>query len=437
MQLSETSLEPKQQDAIDRLYNYDRSILVAATGDGKTAICLTAVQELIDKGVFKRVIVACPVKVRNVWYQEPKKWEHLEDLTVCILHGTPKQRIAILTGTSAQVLVVSLDSLEWLLKQPHGATGIIIDELSKASGKQAYKLKNKKESGCFIWRVGMTATPVSQDFLKLYRMCRIIDGGQALGRNKAKYEQTYFNSDYHGHTLTLREGADAIILNKVRGLVHVVADTKVDELPPLLYHTRRFDMPVATRDFYNEMKKTMIIEQDNIEAANAAVQSGKLRQLASGFLYPEYGSEAPVIYDYARLQAAGQWVTDLMDHRGVIFYEYVEQQKQLLSAYPTEFRTTSVEEFLMGGHPLLLAQFNSLSHGIEGLQHLCSNVLFYQPIWSRDAAEQAVGRVWRKGQDQEVHATALVCDDTLDDLVIERVEDRAKWMEMFVEHLRA
>ena len=98
---------------------------------------------------------------------------------------------------------------------------------------------------------------------------------------------------------------------------------------------------------------------------------------------------------------------------------------------------TDVKEFIESNkHETLLAQVNSLSHGIDGLQDVCSDVLFYHPMWSRDATEQAVGRVWRTGQKHEVNVTTLVCRNTLDDLVLDRVEDRGEFMKLFTKHLK-
>ena len=88
-----------------------------------------------------------------------------------------------------------------------------------------------------------------------------------------------------------------------------------------------------------------------------------------------------------------------------------------------------------GNGRVLLAQINSLSHGVDGLQHVCSDILFYHPMWSRDAHEQAIGRVWRTGQTEEVNVTTLVCNDTLDALVMQRVEGRGEWMKLFKQHL--
>ena len=118
----------------------------------------------------------------------------------------------------------------------------------------------------------------------------------------------------------------------------------------------------------------------------------------------------------------------------VIFYEYIEQGETLAQVFH-KYLSASVEEFIAGKGCILLAQINSLGHGIDGLQHVSHDALMYHPFWSRDSVEQAQGRLWRTGATEEVNITTLVCEDTLDDLVMARVEDRAEWMKLFTEHL--
>jgi SNF2 family DNA or RNA helicase len=426
--LKKSQLQPKQLAAGKRLFEYDETLLVAPTGAGKTVICLTTVAELKEGGHLSRVIVACPAKllVTQVWSKEVKKWEHLSGLTVVELEGDPDTRRALLKKP-ADVIVVSLQNLDWLLKHKHGADGIIIDELSKGAGKQTAGLKSKKKAGMLGWRVGMTATPVSQNFEKLFNMCRVLSP-HYLGANKQKYLEQYFYSDYQGYNWTLRDGADAQIMAQVAPLVHLVEDTKANDLPALHQHVIRFEMPAETRVIYNQMKKDMVT--DDREAANEAVKSGVLRQISSGFVYLE--DDNVVTYDWARYDAACQWMKSLQGRPGVIFYEFKAQGRILndLSCF-----TDDIKYFTSGDKDLLAAQINSLSHGVDGLQDVCSDILFYHPMWSRDATEQAIGRVWRTGQTKEVNVTTLVCDDTLDDLVMQRVEDRGEWMKLFKKHL--
>jgi len=414
-----------QQVAADFLFEHDASILVAPTGEGKTVICLTAIKDMIDAGHVKRVIVAVPAKVleTDVWGRENTKWRHTDGLGIRQLRGDAATRLHEMLHDNLPVLVVSLNNLDWLLKQNHGADGIIIDELSRASGKWAAGLRTKKYGARFKWRVGLTATPVSQNFEKLFGMSRVLDMGAAFGRNKEKFMQKYFEQDYNGHSWRIREGSASEILEKISHMVHVIPDTKVEKLPLCHYHDIPFTMPATTRAVYDDMKAEMVVtlETDSVEAANQAVKSGKLRQIASGFVYSNGVDRKPVILDQERMMAAAAWWTALDGRPGLIFYEYVEQASRL-----EDWKPRNVE----------IAQINSMSHGVDGLQHKFADVLFYQPVWSRDAKEQAVGRVWRQGQTNEVNVTTLMCSASLDQIVVERVNGNAKWMELFVKHLK-
>lgn len=411
------SLTSEQVTAVDRLFEYDHTILVAGTGVGKTVIALTAIWEMIEEKYLHKVIVAAPAKVieKMIWLEEMCKWHHLRGMKAIQLEGNSQQRIKTLMANEADIVLVSLNNLDWLLKQDHECDGIVIDELSKAAGKWTKGLKSKKLCDRLIWRCGMTATPVSQSYEKLYGMARIIDCGKSLGTNKQAYLNTYFDSDYMGYHLTLKGFADAQIMSKVASLVHLVVDDKAKVLPPLRESVIKFDMPAETREIYNDMKKHMVVEDR--EAANQAVKSGVLRQIASGFYYGDAGP--PTSLDTARADAALYWAKGLKGEPGIIFYEFVEQLVQL-------------EEL---PDNIMRAQIQSMSHGIDGLQNTYNSVCFLQPPWSRDQQEQSIGRVWRQGQKKPVTVTTLVCTDTLDELVVARVEDRGKWMKLFRKHL--
>ena len=85
-----------------------------------------------------------------------------------------------------------------------------------------------------------------------------------------------------------------------------------------------------------------------------------------------------VSLDTARIEQLKDWVWSLEGRPGLVFYEYIEQ-------------STWFDDF---DDDIRFAQIHSMSHGVDGLQYQFSDILFLQPIWSRDATEQAVGRVW-------------------------------------------
>lgn len=428
------TLTPKQSTLVDQIVAKDQAVIIAPTGSGKTT---TLLHVILKRSI--RFIVACPPKVINTWQKEIKKWGL--HLTITPLVGNPQRRLKLL-GTTPDILVVSLNNLDWLLAQNHGCSGIVVDELSKAAGRQTRALKTKKTQSITI-RYGMTATPVSENFEKLFGMYRIIDQGKALGTRKDSYMNKYFYAlDFKGYNMQLRQGMDKEIMKLISPITVSLDYKKHEELPPKQEHEIVFDLPEKTRQAYLELKKEMLLENDTQTAiaSNAAVLTSKLRQLSSGFILDI--DKTPLVYDTKRAEVAAKFIKD--HTRILVIYEYDYQREQLAKALhdtPVGFVYGDGDEaeiswFMTGEVDILIAQKKTLSHGVDGLQNSCSNILFYQPIWSKDENDQIIGRIWRQGQTEETNVYYLIAEDTLDDAVLARIEDKGRWMNLFMEHLK-
>jgi superfamily II DNA/RNA helicase len=100
------SLRPYQDEAADFLYERNRAMILAPVGAGKTAITLTAMQDMLANGVVKRFLVLAPKRVcTDVWPVEQPKWAPHTPLAVAV--GTPKQRRAALVS-KAQIVVSTM-----------------------------------------------------------------------------------------------------------------------------------------------------------------------------------------------------------------------------------------------------------------------------------------------------------------------------------------
>ena len=130
-----------------------------------------------------------------------------------------------------------------------------------------------------------------------------------------------------------------------------------------------------------------------------------------------------------------------------MLYEFNHQRKQIeelldtacvryMSVYGGSDKEKAIQAFKAKDIDLLLAQINTLSHGTDGLQYCTDTIIFTQPVWSNDANEQAIGRIWRQGQTKPVTVLTVVCDETLDDLVLSRLTSKAEHMKVFLKHLR-
>ena len=97
-----------QERAIRRVISQDKVGLFLDMGLGKTVITLTAVKQLVDDFAVTRVLVIAPKRVaEDTWTREHEKWDHLQDLRVSRVLGTPQQRIRALQ-TVADVYVIGL-----------------------------------------------------------------------------------------------------------------------------------------------------------------------------------------------------------------------------------------------------------------------------------------------------------------------------------------
>ena len=442
--LSKSLLNDDQNRVITHLVEHDETIVVADTGEGKTIMTLTAIAELCEMGVGP-FIITCPASVVPNWEKEAKLWEHTCNLQINTLIGDAAVREDLL-NEAADAYVISLNSLDWLLQQPHKCEGIVIDELSKASGKQTSKLYSKKYGSTLTWRAGLTGTPVAQSFENIAAMCRIIDNGKTFGKNMQNWKERYGYYDYMGYNWTIHEWAPAEIMKKINHMLVTISSGKSEKLLPVKYQEFIFDLGQPALSMYDQMKKDFIAGTGEVEAVavNEAVKSGKLRQIGSGFIYDDEDNIHQLCVE--RVECAKEWVEELAGRKGVIFYEYRGHLDQLVNAFPDalvisggmgKHKQKMIDRFIADDDQLLLAQVHAMSHGVNGLQKVCSDCLFYHPIWSRDTFTQARDRLWRTGQDEQLICTTLIADNTLDRLVTDRVEDRAVWMKLFLSHVKS
>jgi len=82
------NLRPYQHDAADFLFANDRAMILAPVGAGKTAITLTAMRDMLEKGFVDRWLVLAPKRVcTDVWPVEGPKWAPEMPISVASMDG--------------------------------------------------------------------------------------------------------------------------------------------------------------------------------------------------------------------------------------------------------------------------------------------------------------------------------------------------------------
>jgi SNF2 family DNA or RNA helicase len=425
-------------------------MVLAHVGAGKTATALTAMQDMLLDGVVKRFLVLAPKRVAvEVWPAEADKWARKLDLAVAV--GTQVQRRKAL-ASDAQVVVANYDCLQWLALQPLNFDGVVFDELTRlknASGARFKALLSVIEPMRIRW--GLTGSFTSNGLEDVFGQCKIIDQ-RLLGRAKGAFLQKYFiltNKDYG--EWTPRRGALEQVMQVIKPATYLLdaVDYK-DTLPPL--HTVEVRCDIEDRAPYEKMKRDLVLEHggEKIIAINAAVVTGKLQQLASGFIYSTTKTPSPDAPGKFTLEKKPVWVhahkfdtlenllTENQRDFTIIAYTYQEELEELKRRYPRAVTLDSknaVERWNRKEIELLLVHPKSAGHGLN-LQFGGSSIVFLSLPWSLELFEQTVGRLHRSGQVNAVWCYVLIANKTIDEKIWVALHDKKALADIATEGLR-
>jgi SNF2 family DNA or RNA helicase len=442
-------LRPYQETAADFLYSTNRAMILAPVGAGKTAMTLTAMADATRDGLVKRWLVVAPKRVaESVWPIELPKWA--PGLTLSLAVGTPKQREAAVKANT-QVLVTNYDNLQWLADQKTTFDAVVFDELTKLknpSGKRFKALEKMIADVQIRW--GLTGSFTSNGLEDVFGQCKIVDQA-LLGRSKGAFMQRYFillNPEY-GDWVP-RVGSLGDVMKQIKPATYLLdAGDYKDKLPELHTVPLYCTMPM---DEYNTMKRDFVVQFGDAQAvaANAAVVTGKLQQMASGFVYDSTTTANPNSPGKFTSTKRAIWMSghkfDLLDDvlqenqraNTIVVYNYQEELDELKRRYPqavTLDHPNAIDRWNAGQVELLLVHPKSAGHGLN-LQHGGCRMVFLSLPWSLELFEQTVGRLHRGGQRHNVWCYILLTEKTIDERIWAALHDKRALSDIALEELK-
>jgi len=442
-------LRPYQNEAADFWYERDRAMILAPVGAGKTAITLTAMQDMLAAGVVKRFLVLAPKRVcTDVWPIEQPKWAPATPVAVAV--GTPKERLAALRST-AQIVVSNYDNIQWLAEQALDFDAIVFDELTRLknpSGTRFKALLKVLEPMTIRW--GLTGSFTSNGLEDVFGQCKIVDQG-LLGRSKGAFMQQYFilvNKDFG--EWAPRVGALANVMTRIKPATYVLdAGDYKDKLPPLHVIEVRCDMP--DRKPYEKMKADFMVEFPDAKAvaANGGVVTGKLQQMASGFVYDTRKTasdvpgkfivtQTPVWFSAHKFDRLEELLNENQRANTIIAYTYQEELAELKRRYPhaqTLDENDAIQRWNAGQIELLLVHPKSAGHGLN-LQFGGCHMVFLSLPWSLELYEQVIGRLHRSGQAHSVWVYVMMTNKTVDEKIWGALHDKRAISDIAMEELK-
>lgn len=440
-----------QSMAIEKIYNTPRCGLFLDMGLGKTVITLTAIEDLIyNQFEISKVLVIAPLRVaEDTWSRESQKWDHLKNLRISKILGTPRQR-RLAIAQEADVYITNRENVVWLTDEMSGGGNswffdmVVIDELSSFKSPKAQRFRALKK---YITRservVGLTGTPAPNGLIDLWSQMYLIDGGERLGKTVTGYRERYFTPNQRNQTTIfnykLKENAERAIMDKISD---ICVSMKVEDwltMPEKINSVIDVKMTPEQKSGYEKFEKEAYMQfmEGEVTAATAAALTNKLLQYSNGAMYTDNGEYA--VTNSNKLDALAE-IVELSNGKPILcFYSFRHDLERILKRFKGARKLENaddIQKWNNGEISLLLAHPASAGHGLN-LQTGGNIIVWYGLTWSLELYQQANARLYRQGQEQTVIIHHLLTEGTCDKRVYESLQGKADVQDEILALLKA
>lgn len=430
-----------------------RCAIWASMGLGKTVTTLTAAEAFMYLEGGKTLVLAPKRVALSTWPAEAYKWDHLKDLRISPIIGSPKERITALQ-TPADIYTINYDNIAWLIEQfPDNRwpfPNVIADESTRL---KSFRIRQGGKRAGLLGRVAhskirrfveLTGTPSPNGLQDLWGQMWFLDGGKRLGRTYSAFTERWFRPKMDGHGVEPLAHAQGEITELLKDICLTVDAKDWFDLKEPIETNVYIDLPSAARKLYKDMEREMfmMIEEHEVEAFNAAARTQKLLQLASGAVYinPEVYMDAQpgakfwkTVHD-EKLDALEDIIEEAAGMPVLVAYHFKSDlariQKRFKQARILDANPQTIDEWNAGQIPILLAHPQSAGHGLN-LQHGGNILVFFSHTWNLEDRLQIIERIGpvrqlQAGYDRPTFIYNIVARGTADEMVIERVKTKAE-----------
>ena len=396
-------------------------ILADDMGLGKTIQGLAFIDRLTMKKEDLLTLIVGPLASISVWKKEAQKY--FPNLKVTLWHGTerkkvqfPKQGIVLTTyGT------LSRDFADW--KERHHFDLAILDEAQnlknfRSLSSHAVRQTNTKLYFC------LTGTPLENNVTDLWSLFDICFPGY-LGNQKSF--QKIYSDPYTELHQNLRKKIEPFVMRRTKEEV-------LKELPPLTEALVPVTMTEKQKLFYEEARKSALLELANAGQNYLMVMLPHLMKLRRIACHPEAGNPEKTdpllsgkfqhlqdILDEMKTSASGILIfsqfTDILKICGRLLQNMGHDYHYLDGSTSLAKREKMVNEFQAGEKSFFLI---SLKAGGTALTlHRADTVIHLDPWWNPAVERQASDRAHRIGQKQKVFVYKLYSENSIEEKVLE------------------
>lgn len=438
----------------DHILEHSRCAIWAGMGMGKTTSTLTAIDALqfIDDAP---TLVLAPLRVaRSTWPEEGQKWDLLKGMNIMPIVGDEAER-RLAVRQEAQVYTMNYENLEWLVEYwgdrwPYRT--VVADESTKLKG---FRLRQGAVRARALGRVAhtrikrfvqLTGTPASNGLADLWGQAWFLDAGVRLGRTFQAFSQRWFSASPDGFGLKPLPFAQEQIQDKLRDLCLTVDARDWFDLKEPIVNNIFVDLPMKARKHYAEMEKAMFTEIENhqVEAFGAAARTMKCLQIANGAAYVGESNEEWKELHNAKLDALESIIEEAAGAPVLVAYHFKSDLARLQRAFPAgralDADPQTIRDWNAGRIPVLFAHPASAGHGLN-LQDGGNTLVYFGHWWNLEERLQILERIgptrqMQAGHDRPVFVHNIIARDTVDELVMARVQTKREVQDLLLEAMK-
>ena len=391
-------------------------------------------------------MVIAPLRVaRDTWPSEIKKWEHLKGLSYSVAVGTEKERIDALM-TRSTMYIINRENVDWLVNKsgiPFDFDMVVIDELSSFKSYGAKRFKSLLKVRPSVNRiVGLTGTPSSNGLMDLWAEFRILDLGQRLGRYITHYRNTYFTPDKRNAQVIFSykalPGAEDKIYKQISDITISMKSIDYLKMPECIVNEVSVSLNEKEWNIYSKFKDEMVTKlgDEEIDAVNAAVLSGKLLQMANGAVY-DSENKTHIIHD-KKLDALEDLIEGANGKPVLVAYWFKHDLERIKNRFPVRQIKASkdIEDWNDGNIPIAVIHPASAGHGLN-LQSGGSTLIWFGLTWSLELYQQTNARLYRQGQNETVIIHHILTKGTIDEDVMTALTKKEETQTSLIDAVKA
>ena len=449
---------PYQKEAIYYAINNPNSLLILPTGSGKTPIGVGIVSEYDNDNP---IIVCTKTSLKYNWLQEISKFS---DIPAKIIE-TPSKAGKRFNEQfeNCKIYVLNYETLKnkqvYEKLREYNVCGIIMDEMQYVNNHKAQRSKATYQFNDLDLRVGLTATPITNNPLNLYGLFNMID--PTVFQSYSKFSNRYIIWKYRRPVKA--KNVDEM-LDKVRPYIFKKDEADIagqlpelNVLPPIIcsmtdnmreINTIIFDNLEQLNDVICKLDKKGVPETDPqwIQAqANLQAYQTYAQELADDITLLDTDNAFTKdfnIYDTTnpKLEALLEIIEPILEseNKVCIFTKYERMQQIIIQAIKDKFSidvayvngsmnaeerfTQAMDRFNNGSVDVIVAT-DAMSEGIS--LYNCKYLVEYEPANSYAVQTQRRGRVKRANSISRIsYIYQLITDDSWDNISLKSINKK-------------